>query len=234
MFEKSSSLLIYPTNALILSTIILFMTLNVLAGNILQQHASAQTTGDLSSYEKYGIKIKYPTSWTVKEDILSPTKEDPTPSFFVRFDSNDNVDGYSPDLTIMNLTEAEPTVLLFSNMQNIINGVSGKHYSFISEQSLEINGNPAKETTYTYNDKDYGKLQVMEVFVSKGTTYYDISYTSTPDRYLTFLPTAEKMLSSFEVTNSPADTTAQQQQQNITSQQVPSSHPPQQSGSPFL
>jgi hypothetical protein len=154
-----------------------------------------QRTGFLT-YEKNGMRLNYPSDWTVSEDILDLGQGEKAPS--VRFDSKSGAEKYSADISIDVLsTHGKTPDIVFGIVLDTDKEL--KKFDLQSSERFDFKGNSAYKIAFTYNDKDYGSLEAMETIVVNGDKYYWIQYTAQPDEYNIFLPTVENLISSFQI-----------------------------------
>jgi hypothetical protein len=195
----------YPSIFFLLMACILFTIVH-------EQHAMAQKTAISSSsnpsksptasnfltYQNptYAIKIQYPSDWTLSQTGLR--------------DYTNIIAFYS---SLQNLT-AVPEQLLLS-MTHYSQNVTLNDYSKLVNATLKQPGVQiveAKQVTLTSGTPAYSivfipppsnvpfKPEIMLVWTVKGNNVYTLSFNGDAAKYSLYLPTIQKMISSFEIT----------------------------------
>lgn len=68
-------------------------------------------------------------------------------------------------------------------------------------------GNPIHKTVFLASPGiGTFKIETMLVWMVKGNNAYTISFNFEPAKFLTYIPTVQKMINTFEITNSTAGT----------------------------
>ena len=52
-----------------------------------------------------------------------------------------------------------------------------------------------------YSDSKFGNVKTMDILVLKGNKLYEMLFTSEPEKYDILLPTVQRMVDSFQITN---------------------------------
>jgi eukaryotic-like serine/threonine-protein kinase len=158
------------------------------------------TATNFLTYENstYGIKIQYPSDWIYKEGENTSTSNTttsssnpiqsivnfiPTPSTSINIGVQDfKLHGITADLLAN---------FLIANKAQFLPGAD-----IIQSNSTILAGNPAHKFVFVK-----GEAKAMMVFTIKGDKAYYIFYGArSPVQYSTYLPTVQKMIDSFEIT----------------------------------
>lgn len=144
-------------------------------------------------YSEDGVKIKYPEAWT-RQDVKNPVTQELV--IFLSPKQSDS-DKFQEKLTI-SLEDLSSTLDESRNLfiQEIKNSVSEAKIVDSSETTLA--NKRANQLIFTGKDGE-NSLKNLQVWTLKGEQAYVITYTATIDDYERFLPTAEKMIQSFEI-----------------------------------
>jgi hypothetical protein len=193
----------------IVAMMVLISPLCMLKQPILAQKNATATTSSSSTIAKamnnfltyqnptYGIKIQYPSDWTMSQTGLA--------------DYNNIVAFYSP---LGNLSDMIPQRLLLSRTHYSQN-ISLNDYSKLVNDTLKQPGIQiveSKSITLTGGVLAHRvvfippavnasfKPVIMLVWTAKGDNAYTLLYSGDAARYHIFLPIIEKMIDSFEIT----------------------------------
>lgn len=167
----------------------------------LQQHALAQeqTKGNFLTYTNstYGIKIQYSSDWLFKESNTSNNSVQTivsfAPSQLVRNTSSNALAVLTiaiQSLPFHNLSLDTYTNLNVNNLRQ-----SNPGFKIIDSNNTILAGSPAHKITYTTANG----FKTMAVYTIKGDKAYLIEYITRPvATFSTYLPTAQKMIDSFQ------------------------------------
>jgi serine/threonine-protein kinase len=206
LYRKNKAILYILTIA---AMIVLMSSLGVLKQSVLAQKnatttsfassTAAKTSNNFLTYQNpaYGIKIQYPSDWTVSHTGLT--------------DYNNIVGFYAP---LGNLSDMIPQRLLLSRThysQNIsLNDYSKLINDTLKEPGLQIvesksimltGGVLAHRVVFIPPAGSAPfKPEIMLVWTAKGDNTYTLIYNGDAAKYHIFLPTIEKMINSFEIT----------------------------------
>jgi eukaryotic-like serine/threonine-protein kinase len=143
-----------------------------------------------------GIKIQYPSDWTASQTGLR--------------DYTNIVAFYSP---LQNLT-AVPEQLLLSRT-HYSQSVTLNDYSKLVNETLKqpgvqivetkeitlTSGSPAHSVVFIpHSSNTPFKIQIMLVWTAKGDNIYTLTFNAEDAKYALYLPTIQKMINSFEIT----------------------------------
>jgi PsbP-like protein len=145
-----------------------------------------------------GIKIQYPFDWTNEETDFGWAK-------YVLFLAPNSPIKYAEKLFIDVLDENR------SSLSDIVNDEISfekykndaiANYQIIESTPIVVNNIPAYKIVNTYTDPDkFGNVKTMEILVLKGNKLYELQFTSEPEKYDILLPTVQRMIDSFQITN---------------------------------
>lgn len=207
LYRKNEAILSILTIA---AMIVLISSLSVLKqsalaqknGNITNASSSstaAKTMNNFLTYQNptYGIKIQYPSDWTISQTGLR--------------DYNNIVAFYSP---LGNLSDTLPQHLLLSRTHYSQN-ISLNDYSklvndtlrqpgiqIVESKSVMLTGGAIAHRVVFIPPAGSApfKPEIMLVWTAKGDNIYTIQGTFDAAKYHIFLPTIQKMIDSFEIT----------------------------------
>jgi eukaryotic-like serine/threonine-protein kinase len=207
LYRKNKAILSILTIA---AMIVLMSSLGVLTQSVLAQKnatttssasstAAKKTSDNFLTYQNptYGIKIQYPSDWTVSQTGLR--------------DYTNIVAFYSP---LGNLSDTIPQQLLLSKThysQNIALNDYSKLVNdtlkqpgiqIVESKSLMLTGGAIAHRVVFIPPAGNApfKPEIMLVWTAKGDNIYTLSYNGDAAKYQTFLPAIEKMIASFEIT----------------------------------
>jgi hypothetical protein len=157
-----------------------------------------QTTSNSSStfltYENsnYGIKIQYPSAW-IKVIPANQGSND-----IVRFRSPPGTSPVTFDI-IVSTGSVSPLIplQLYANAGIDMLKNSFSDFSLISSNATTLGSVPAQKMVYTASLPSGLKLKFLQFFALKDSTSYVITTGTLPDDFATYLPTIQKMASSF-------------------------------------
>jgi hypothetical protein len=176
-----------------------------------QQEASAQTNGNDSNtfklYENatYGIKIQYPSNWTIEEggDEDSDDKVTDVVSFFAPVSNDSEIIAPSLYITIDN-----PSLNLIENLNEYLTTTINDYNDSQDFKVIESNTNnilggyPAYKLVYTDVDDDNINYKDMEIGTIIEDKVYSVTYDAAEEEYSVYLPTVQKMIDSFKILTS--------------------------------
>jgi eukaryotic-like serine/threonine-protein kinase len=153
------------------------------------------STRNFLTYEdsSNGIKIKYPESWKIQETPNLITKE------LVTFLSpkQSDADNFQELLTIsvedFSGTLSESQDLFIKEVKATLSDVT-----IVNTSETTLANKRANQLIYIGKDRKKS-LKNLQVWTLKGNQAYVITYSATTEDYDRFLPTADKMIESFEI-----------------------------------
>jgi hypothetical protein len=208
--RKFSSLLRLPFKTLFLISVFSFLTVISIAPYISpsQQQAIAQqtnttlaspqvnatrTTGDFLTYDNttLGIKIQYPSNWEKFEQqnavlFISPFQSD--------LDRYRETVGISLVPFVNNISLDE----FVSNTTNFLSTTANDFELFVSTPT-SLGSLPGHMLVYSYSDPLIGMTRAMALSTLIDDRYlYTITYSAKPAEYGNSLPTAQRMIDTFQ------------------------------------
>lgn len=154
-----------------------------------------QTSTNFITYSNstYGIKLQYPSNWDKQEN---GTKQD-TQTDVVSFsppvsNSNASLD-VSTDSGVSGESIAEYSSGSLSDLHSF------KNFKLIESTNTILAGLPAYRLIYT-SENENTIVKDMEIGTIKGDTAYLLTYEGGVNEYDKYLPVAQKMIDSFQLT----------------------------------
>jgi hypothetical protein len=158
----------------------------------------ASLTPDFLSYENstYAVKMQYPNNWTVQGGNTSDTLTD-----VATFLSPTDSDGYYAAITIYTDDISGRSLTLSKYLDESINLYKTfAGFKFIASNTDKIlAGYPAYGLQISYQDPIEGSQRVRELGAIKGDQVYSIAYIANTTIFSSYLPTAQNMINSFEI-----------------------------------
>ena len=184
-----------PVNYIIIAIILAILFFNKLSRS--KKSVPKSETEEFLTYENrtYGIKIHYPVNWEVIKDPSSFPF--PLPNFVVAFLSptKDNIVIANGNLPADITTLDEYTDASINEIKR-----NAADFKLIESSQSTLAGNPAHKIVFTY-----ANVKQMEVWTIKDNKQYMIAYGSNSMDYSAYLPTAQKMIDSFEIESAGTD-----------------------------
>lgn len=141
-----------------------------------------------------GITIQYPDSWSKLENPNIVTNE------IVEFTSPQESNSDFREKLIITGEKLSGSLSLaeYTNLskQEIVQ--QNNNVKIISETDSNLAGRPAYRVVYTFSDEG-NQLKRMETWTLKNYRVYSITYEAQAGKYDEYLPTAEKMINSFQL-----------------------------------
>ena len=163
--------------------------------------AFAQTTNNnFITYNNpnLGIKIQYPADWTKEEKDFGLGKN-------ILFLAPGSPIKYAEKLFIDVLDENRSSLSGIVNDEINFNKYKNdaiSNYQVIELTPTVVNNIPAYKIVDTYTDPDiFGNVKTMDILILKGNKLYELQFTSEPEKYDILLPTVQRMIDSFQITN---------------------------------
>jgi hypothetical protein len=155
---------------------------------------------DFLTYENsdYKVKIDYPFDWIKSEENLNPYN-------VVSFFSPEQISNLLSSSSVAQLyitVEYIPQNMTFDEYTNsYITNITKdtKDYRLIESTGSNLAGNQAHKVVF-YDYLNNGNVKHLLVWTIKGNNVYQISFAAEPGRYSDYLPIAQKMLNSFQIT----------------------------------
>jgi hypothetical protein len=74
-------------------------------------------------------------------------------------------------------------------------------FQLVYIKRITVKDNPAYLLVYKYTDLVFGKAMTMDIGMTNGDKVYVLSYLADPAKFLSYLPTIQRMIDSFEIQN---------------------------------
>ena len=137
---------------------------------------------------EYNVKIKYPSTWTRRDDthdalkvVFQSPKEGPSDPYL------DGV-GVAVDETLGNMTPQHFIEVNIADMRK-----NNSDFTLFESTPTTLSGVPAHQMVYLANKK-----KTLVVATVRNNIFYWLQYAAEPESYLKFLSSVEQMISSFE------------------------------------
>lgn len=175
---------------------IFVLSLSLLSLSVIE--ASAATNFVTYQNPVQGVKMQYPSAWTVPQNGLRDFND--VVGFFAPFG---NISDVFPGRLILSIKHYSENITL-DGYNNLVNNSLKQPTVQIKESSPStLSGNPAYKTVFVASPGIVPfKIETMLVWMVKGNNVYTISFNSEPEKFPTYVPIVQKMIDSFEVTNS--------------------------------
>jgi PsbP-like protein len=137
-----------------------------------------------------GIKLQYPSNWTVQNDgdkkvsFHPPQNKSQGLTSFVLVKVIDTAASGNNNITLGQINQAEINFL--SQSFNLINS---------TDATLGLRNFPAHQAFY-----EASGFKAMKIWTLQGNKIYIVTYAAKSDKYSSYLPGVQKMLGSFEAT----------------------------------
>ena len=160
---------------------------------------------------QYHFEIQYDSNWQKIE--FSPGIEDNGRNIVINFlsPSEGGLDTFREYLIVeVGDVHSLHSSTYSSLSQYVLNQINDYKKSFRGFQLIESSNNTQRSASngylssskivYTYNDPIAGKIKVMESYFANKDKIYFLSFKSDAMKYLTYLPTIQKVVNSFRIT----------------------------------
>jgi PsbP-like protein len=176
---------------------------------------SAATVSDFLTYEnnQYGYTIRYPSGWTIHENMISPEIEKAASAYIPSvniWSSSDGATASSLSITVkdvsqyldtndMQLKNKTPHDYVLDKINGFATSTIGEKY--VKDKAVTFTNNTiqAWELDYTYPFFGQKTVYNIEYFMTKDNRLYVFGFTSDALKVPTFLPIVQKMIDSFQV-----------------------------------
>jgi hypothetical protein len=75
------------------------------------------------------------------------------------------------------------------------------NYQVIESTPIVVNNIPAYKIVDVYSDSKFGNVKTMDILILNGKKLYEMLFTSEPEKFDILLPTVQRMIDSFQITN---------------------------------
>jgi len=141
----------------------------------------------------YGIKIGYSSDWAVNDKA-----EEVVVAFTSPLESEDDIFKESVNIVMNDLSGQG--LDLESYTEIVIQAIATNFPdALITEaEDITIDGNPARMIVYSRQGQ-YGKLKFLQAWTLKDDISYIVTYAAQEEKFDTYRPTADTMISSFKI-----------------------------------
>ena len=163
-------------------------------------HITTTTNNNFRTYQNpdYSIKTQYPSDWSASKSGL----RDYT-NVIAFYSPLENISDIFPEHLTLSITGYSQHITLQKFNTVLNNTLKQPGVKTIESNPTTLAGNPAHKIVFLPpTDNVPFKFETMLVWTVKSDKVYIISYNAEAARYSTYLPTIQKMIDSFEITNS--------------------------------
>lgn len=163
-------------------------------------HITTTTNNNFRTYQNpdYSIKMQYPSDWSASKSGL----RDYT-NVIAFYSPLENISDIFPEHLTLSITGYSQHITLQKFNTVLNNTLKQPGVKTIESNPTTLAGNPAHKIVFLPpTDNVPFKFETMLVWTVKSDKVYIISYNAEAARYSTYLPTIQKMIDSFEITNS--------------------------------
>ena len=142
--------------------------------------------------------MQYPSDWRVSQNGLRDFSD--IIGFYAPYG---NLSDLFPAHLIVSIKHYSENMTLdgYSNFVN--NSLKQPNVQVIKSNPSTLAGNPAHEAVFVASPGTVPfKIGTILVWMIKGNNVYTISFFSEQGKFLNYIPTAQKMINTFELTNS--------------------------------
>lgn len=167
-------------------------------------HITTTTNNNFLTYQNpnYGIKMQYPSDWSASQSGL----RDYT-NVIAFYSPLENISDVFPEHLTLSITDYSQHITLQEFNTVLNNTLKQPGVKILESTPITLAHNPAHKIVFLPPAGNVPiKFETMLVWTVKSDKVYIISYNSEAARYSTYLPTIQKMINSFEITNSTATT----------------------------
>jgi hypothetical protein len=168
-------------------------------------HITITTNNNFRTYQNpdYAIKMQYPSDWPPSKSGL----RDYT-NVIAFYSPLENISDVFPEHLTLSITSYSQHITLQKFNTVLNNTLKEPGVKIIESSPTTLAGNPAHRIVFLPpTDNVPFKFETMLVWTVKSDKVYIMSYNAEANRYSTYLPTIQKMIDSFEITNSTTTTT---------------------------
>jgi eukaryotic-like serine/threonine-protein kinase len=149
----------------------------------------------------YGIQIQYPSNW-YKENVNSGSYNNSRLVDLVKFspssrNTSDNIE--SLDIKVDNISDIQP-ITLAKYANNSIQDLRRDFKIIELDKNASLSENPAYKLIYSGVEEGIN-LKAILILTIKGDRAYIINYNAEPTKFFYYLPTLQRMIDSFHITN---------------------------------
>jgi hypothetical protein len=162
-------------------------------------HVFALTGPNFLAYENptLGVKIQYPATWIESQNGLKDFSD--VVGFYAPFG---NLSDISTGTLIVSIRHYLHDITLDGYNSLINNLLKQPNVQAIQSNPFTLAERPAHKVVFLASPPGLLKMETMLVWTVKGNDVYIISFNSEPSKYPTYAPIVDKMIDTFEITNS--------------------------------
>lgn len=175
-------------NKMLVFSIIAFVVVGAIAAIMFITPFSTYTNFD------YGIEIKFPDDWEMKERVEGSVVVFGSPLETSMDTFQENVNVSIQDLSGMPMTLEQYTDAAIGQLKEVFHNVT-----VVSSTPAKLAGRPAHQIVYVAADPKTANLKIMHVWFVEGDKAYTVTYTAMESKYDEYLGIANKMIRSFKV-----------------------------------
>ncbi len=161
--------------------------------------AYALTNPNFLTYKNptFGLKIQYPATWIESQNGLKAFSD--VVGFYAPFG---NLSDISTGTLIVSIRHYSHNITLDGYNSLINNLLKQPNVQTIQSNPFMLADSPAHKVVFSASAPGLLKMETMLAWTVKGNNVYIISFNSEPSKYPTYVPIVDKMINSFEITNS--------------------------------
>jgi hypothetical protein len=161
--------------------------------------AYALTNPNFLTYENptLGLKIEYPATWIESPNGLKDFSD--VVGFYAPFG---NLSDISTGTLIVSIRHYSHNITLDGYNSLINNLLKQPNVQTIQSNPFTVAESPAHKVVFSTSAPGLLKMETMLVWTVKGNNVYIISFNSEPSKYPTYAPIVDKMIDTFQITNS--------------------------------
>ncbi|MFZ0511315.1 MAG: hypothetical protein WAM14_06895 [Candidatus Nitrosopolaris sp.] len=141
--------------------------------------------------------MQYPFTWIVSQNGLRDFSN--VVGFYAPFG---NLSDISTGTLILSIRHYSQNITLDGYNNLINNSLKQPDVQIIQSNPSTLAESPAHKTVFLASPPGLLKIETMLVWTVKGNNVYTISFNSEPAKYPTYAPIVQKMIDTFEITNS--------------------------------
>ena len=113
-----------------------------------------------------------------------------------------NLSDISPARAILSINHYSQNITLNEINTSVNNSLNRAGARIIESNQIILSGNPAHKIVYLAIGNKLLKLETMLVWTMKDNNLYTIAFSAVPAKYSTYVPMVQRMINTFEITNS--------------------------------
>jgi hypothetical protein len=143
----------------------------------------------------FGIKMQYPSNWAKETAGQGVT-------FVLLANGKNNQEQFLAKLNVTGIMGFPPNVPLKAMADRVVDGYRHflSNFRIESYSNTTLGGNNAIKIVYTYTDSKNTNFKATDTATINNDRLYVIQYYAESPKYQTYLPTLQKMIDSFQIT----------------------------------